>query len=386
MSELTENEEGRAEGIGAPAGAWEKAVEFDFDKVEDASVVASETPSKHDPDALGAHAAAGHELIPIDGKAPVEKGWRRASPLSLDRAKARMAAGRNVGVRLRDTDLVVDVDPRNFAAGDDPLVRLKADFSLPFAPLVNTGGGGLHLYFRKPANVEIVGRLAAYDGIDFKSKGGQVVAAGSIHPDTGKPYSLDDDPLAEVLRNAPEAPTAFLDALGKRSAVTPVDVGAIDEEKLVEWLAHIDVAEFREELRWRELMMACHHATGGSGVEAFIDWSIADPDYADHGEIIRRRWNSLDMKPGAITARTLIAALPRAMRREATELLHHAAAEDDLPDDEDDDGEKLLDVWGEWVFMAGAMQFIRRKDGGKYRTDQWKALYGGLFPSGSSSG
>ena len=35
-------------------------------------------------------------------------------PALDDKAKARMAAGRNIGVRLRDTDLVIDVDPRHF--------------------------------------------------------------------------------------------------------------------------------------------------------------------------------------------------------------------------------------------------------------------------------
>lgn len=36
---------------------------------------------------------------------------------------------------------------------------------------------------------------AVYGGIDFKSKGGQVVAAGSIHPGTGRLYALDTDVL-----------------------------------------------------------------------------------------------------------------------------------------------------------------------------------------------
>ncbi len=381
MSDHLENENGRAEGTGAPAGALEKTVEFDIDTIEDASVLASETPSKHDPDALDVHAAAGHELIPINGKAPIGSGWPSMPALSIEKAKARMAARKNVGVRLRDIDLVVDVDPRHFSANDDPLARLSIDFGLPDAPFVLTGGGGRHLYFRKPANVEIRGKLADYGGIEFKSKVGQVVAAGSIHPDTARPYRLDDDALAMSLSEAPEAPAAFLDALGKPSTVASTDVGAIDDEMLAEWLSHIDVAEFREELRWREMMMSCHHATGGSGVEAFIDWSTADPAFTDHDGIIRRRWKSLVVKPGAITARTLIAALPKAMRREATELLNRVPAEDDFPDDEDA-GEKLLDIWDEWVFVADAMQFIRRKDGRKYRTDQWKALFGGLYPDG----
>ena len=387
MSTLMENEEGRAEGIGAPAGALEKTVAFDFDKVEDTAAKASDMPSKHNPDALNAHATAGHDLIPINGKRPTSSGWTTSPALPLDKAKARMIDGKNVGVRLRDIDLVVDVDPRHFAANDDPLARLCIDFGLPDAPFVLTGGGGRHLYFRKPASAEVAGKLATYDGIDFKSKGGQVVAAGSVHPDTARSYRLDDDALALSLSEAPEAPTAFLDAIAKRSAVASADVGAIDEEKLAEWLSHIDVLEFRDELRWRELMMACHHATGGFAVEAFVDWSTADPDYAEHGEIIRRRWNSLVAKRGAITARTLIAALARVMRREAIESLGRVAAEDDFPEDvEGESSTPLANVWDGWVFVAEAMQFIRREDGRKYRTDQWKALYGGLYPDGEILG
>jgi len=184
MSDLA-NENGRAREHGASAGLLEKAVEFDIDVNENAVPPIVETPSKHDPSALDAHAAAGHELIPIVGKAPVAKGWTSGPALSLEAAKKRMAAGRNVGVRLRDTDLVIDVDPRHFNENDHPFDRLKRDFRLDDAPFVVTGGGGFHLYYRKPANVEVAGKLAGYSGIDFKSKGGQVVGAGSVHPKPG---------------------------------------------------------------------------------------------------------------------------------------------------------------------------------------------------------
>jgi hypothetical protein len=389
MSRLNGIEEGRAEGIGAPAGALEKTVAFDFDKVEDAAVLASETPSKHDPDALDAHASAGHDLIPITGKAPTEKGWRRASPLSLDRAKGRMTRGGNIGIRLRGADLVVDVDPRHFAAGDDPLARLTADFGLPEAPFVKTGGGGLHLYLRKPVDAEIVNGLPNYEGIEFKSFGRQVVAAGSIHPETGKPYGLDDDPLAMLLSEAPEAPTALLVAIGKPSAASSSDCfGELEPERLAEWLGWIDVSEYRDETKWRELMMSCHQATGGGGIDEFVTWSTSDPDYAGDGDKIRQRWNSLDNKPGAITIKTLIAALPAERRREAIESLGRVSAEDDFPEDVEGQPSStpLANVWDGWVFVAEAMQFIRREDGRKYRTDQWKALYGGLYPDGEILG
>ncbi len=385
MSNSLANEEGRAEGIGAPARSLEKTVEFDIDKDEDTSVLFVEAPSKHDPKTLDAHASAGHDLIAVDGKKPVASGWRRIAPLSPEDAKARMAKGGNVGVRLRDIDLVVDVDPRHFAAGDDPLARLKADFGLPEAPFVRTGGGGLHVYMRKPGDIAVRGKLDLFEGIEFKSAGFQVVAAGSIHPETGKPYGLDDDPLALSLSEAPEASTALLNAIAKPSAASPSgEAELVGPEKLAEWLDMIDVSAFKDETKWRELMMSCHHATGGSGIDVFVTWSTSDPDYAGDEEKIRRRWQSLGDKSGAITVRTLIAALPAEKRREAIEALGRVAAEDDFPDDDEATpaDSSISGTWDEWVFVAEAMQFIRRKDGRKYRTDQWKALYGGLYPDG----
>jgi hypothetical protein len=376
-------ENGRAREHGASAGLLEKAVEFDIDANENAVPPVTETPSKHDPASLDAHAAAGHELIALDGKRPVAKGWTSAPALSLEAAKARMVAGRNVGVRLRNTDLVIDVDPRNFDEGDDSFDRLKRDFCLDDAPFVRTGGGGFHFYYRKRAGIEVTGRLAGYNGIDFKSKGGQAVAAGSIHPDTALSYVLDDDVLRIELAEAPEASTALLNALTKPNVEAhDSELGAIDEERLAEWLALIDIAEYKDQKKWQDMMMACHFATNGAGVDEFIAWSTSDPEYSDHGDKIRRRWDSLKTKPGAITARTLIAALPKEMRREATELLGRAAPEDDFADDLDGEPDTSRSVWDEWVFVADAMQFIRRDDGRKYRTDQWKALYAGLYPDG----
>ncbi|MEJ1161165.1 DUF5906 domain-containing protein [Prosthecomicrobium sp. N25] len=388
MSALSHNEDGRAEGIGAPARCLEKSVEFDFDGHEDTAPALLDTPSKHDPDALNAHASAGHDLIPLDGKRPVERGWRRAAPLSLARAKSRLKASANVGVRLRDTDLVVDVDPRHCVTGDDPFARLKKDFRLPDAPFVRTGGGGWHHYYRKPADVAVVDGLDGYAGVEFKSLGRQVVAAGSIHPDTGRPYGLDGDPLALSLSEAPEATTALLDAIRKAPRPSTVDAAEIAPELLADWLALVTVEDYREELKWRELMMACHAATGGNGVEEFVAWSTSDPAYADHGEKIRTRWNSLETKPGAITARTLIAALPKERRQEATEALGRSAPEEDFPADIEAEPPKRrsMAVWNDWVWVVEPYQFVRRSDTRKYRTEQWKSVFANLKPDGDVLG
>jgi len=383
MSDLA-NENGRAREHGASAGLLEKAVEFDIDVNENAVPSDVETPSKPDAHLLDEYGEAGHgaKLIRLRGKRPVGR-WRDLPSIGVDGGKRWIATGGNVGFRMSDTDLVIDIDPRNFPDGDDVIARFLRDFDLPPHPFVLTGGGGRHLYFRKPADLAIVHALDAYPGFEFSTLGRYVVAAGSVHPDTGKLYGFDDDPLRLSLSETPNAPDKLLDAITRPNIeARDSEPGAIDEESLAEWLALIDVAEYKDQKKWQDMMMACHFATNGAGVDEFVAWSTSDPEYSDHGDEIHRRWDSLKAKAGAITARTLIAALPKERRREATELLGRAAPEDDFANDLDGESDTSQCVWDQWVFVAEAMQFIRREDGRKYRTDQWKALHGGLYPDG----
>jgi len=334
MSDYHNNEEGRAEGIGAPVGSLEKTVEFDIDKIEDTAAQASDTPSKHDPEALRAHIAAGHELIPIDGKRPARSGWRRLPALTPNEAMARFTSGRNVGVRLRDTDLVIDVDPRHFAGGDDPLPRLVRDFALKDAPFVRTGGGGLHLYMTKPADIAVVHGLAEYPGIELASAGRFAVAAGSVHPN-GKPYVLDDDVLALALRDAPEATTALLDAIRRPSGSVSNELyGDITPEQLERLLGGLDIALYNgRHDDWMRIMMSAHFGTGGAGVDAFVAWSLGDPDYAGDEEIVRRKWRSLAMKPNGIKLGTLLKALHDTGRGALVEEVLRSSPDEDFPDD-----------------------------------------------------
>lgn len=347
MSDNLTNEEGRAEGIGAPAGALEKTVEFDFDKAEDAAAMASETPSKHAPDALEAHASAGHDLIPLRywqakdakgkpaGKFPLLNDWRRRPAMTVAEAATHMKAGRNVGVRLRDIDLVVDVDPRNFEGSTDSFANLKVDFGLPDAPFVRTGGGGWHHYFRKPADIAMVNDLDAYPGVEFKSLGRQVVAAGSVHPN-GTPYVFDDDVLALSLRDAPEAPTALLNAILKLSTDrSAVGFGEITPEQLERLLSKLDVFAYAgRHDDWLKIMMAAHHGTDGAGVDEFVAWSMGDADYAGDEDVMRGRWSRLTIRPGGVTIATLLKALSDAGHGAFIEEVLRSPASEDFPADD----------------------------------------------------
>jgi len=110
---------------------------------------------------------------------------------------------RNIGILTgeRSRLLVVDVDPRN--GGDASFDRFERTYgTLPATKRAITGGGGFHLFFRLPENASGLSdhpSVADYEGVDIKCDG-YVVAAPSVHPDTGKSYAWDaaDLPIAEA--------------------------------------------------------------------------------------------------------------------------------------------------------------------------------------------
>ncbi len=84
--------------------------------------------------------------------------------------------------------LVVDIDPDR--GGIETLARLEGEYgALPRSWEVATGGGGQHLYFSVPYDVEIVkpDRWKA-DGVEIKHEGHYVIGPGSNHV-SGKRYT-----------------------------------------------------------------------------------------------------------------------------------------------------------------------------------------------------
>lgn len=169
------------------------------------------------------YASAGFALVDLKKeKACYEEGWTKTKP---DPTLTIEDFPYNYGVVLRDEHLVVDIDPRNFRNGVNSWQALTLDLLLPMnfdTFTVQTGAKdpGIHIYFKKPKGLkvrEILGKGDAnpYPGLEFKTKGRQVVGAYSIHPNGKQPYTvLKGDP--STLRDAPEA---LLDLI-KRSDVS----------------------------------------------------------------------------------------------------------------------------------------------------------------------
>ena len=252
----------------------------------------------------------GFPLIPLNGKKPADSRWTTREYDNEETIALCVRQGLNVGVRLPSDVVVVDIDPRN-GATEAVISNLGVDVRAnPWC--VQTGGGGWHSYYRKPAGVRIVGALKeVFPGVDFKTKGGQVVAPGSEHPATGKVYEWTDGP--PCFDHIPDMPKTFLDAITRPESTAAVTRGyRITPEQLGAVLEQLDPTDYPTSALWEPIMMASHHATGGEGLEEFVEFSERDPNFSDAAGEITNRWNSCDPnKEGGRTIGTLRAELAK---------------------------------------------------------------------------
>lgn len=270
--------------------------------------------TKPDPKMLAPLVEAGLDLIPLHapdhvddkgrkrGKSPIDGNWTKRLYKSKDQI-AHMKRGNNVGVRLTAEFLVLDVDPKNMLEGRDTLAEFLANGDaspVHAAPTVRSGSGGLHYYMRKPADLAIRDSLPEYPGLEFKTVGRQMVAPGSVHPDTGAHYVWVEDELFGVptgadLTDRPEAPEWLLDLIARPKSVKVDGLasGRYSQDQVAEMLSALNPEDYRNHDDWLRMMMACHHASGGDAREEFIEWATRDPEYADHDKIIGQRWDSL---------------------------------------------------------------------------------------------
>lgn len=169
---------------------------------------------------------AGFAVTPLCGKKPVLSDWVNTPwEMAVDVNQFQD----NFGVVLREEDCIIDVDPRNFprCTKFSPIRRLFDDAGLDHKYtntfVVRTGGGGYHIYFKKPVDAPIVSQLKEYPGVEFKTKGKQVVGAGCVHPDTKKSYNISEGNIHQI-RGIPET---LLDII--RRVDVPRETSKLDE-------------------------------------------------------------------------------------------------------------------------------------------------------------
>jgi hypothetical protein len=140
-----------------------------------------------------AYSSLGLSVLPCKGKEPALRYWKHLQTQRANRPEifkwAEMGLFGNVGIIGGAVSGVVMVDL-------DGLNAVEA-FSLTFPHLLNTfsvtsgSGLGAHLYYAPeviPPTTRVSGSL--YGGIELRAHGAYVVAPPSIHPISGKPYTI----------------------------------------------------------------------------------------------------------------------------------------------------------------------------------------------------
>ena len=162
-------------------------------------------------------------------KVPIKAGvdWKN-SPIDVFCDPAQYPYG-EFGVVLPADILVVDLDPCNMK---DRKIwsEIKEFCKIPEiiqqnTMTVNTHSGGIHLYFRKPANLKIRKSLKQYPGIEFLSSGAYIIGAGSINFKSKKPYSILSNPFKFM-----DAPQSLLDLITKVDTVD--DIIGVDKDNV----------------------------------------------------------------------------------------------------------------------------------------------------------
>jgi len=238
------------------------------------------------------------------GKTPLLPEWTKIHK-DIDKVLELVNKSHNVGYRLSDTDLVVDIDHRNF--GDKDSLKELCDFLgvtnlADIYPTVVTGSGGFHYYMTKPKGVSVRETIEQFPGIEFKTKGRQVVAAGSKHPN-GEYYEWDD--FAPEFGESHPAPKKLLDLLEYVPSKTKSDMGTINNDQLSRLLVQLNIEDYGDNDTWFKILCASHHGTAGRGIEEFLEWSLGDSQYSDDEHLIRCRWSSLSEKGVNITVNSL---------------------------------------------------------------------------------
>ena len=266
--------------------------------------------------------ALGFELIPIKkwdardkdrfmGKAPRDNRWV-SQPYQRSEIIDWIKEGGNVGVRLRPTELVIDVDPKHADADGRTAamlideLELELGIDLSEAPVVQTGSGGWHVYLKKDPDVRVRNSTELFGGaIEFKSYGRQVLAPGSKHPN-GNHYQWVRGATGPV----PICPAPLLAMIAKptlpKHERSEGDVLSVDV--LEQCLSQLDPTQFQDYEKWRNLMFSVHYACNGSeeGREVFSKWSTNDPKYAGARESIDTFWEyATDNRSDARTEKTL---------------------------------------------------------------------------------
>jgi len=150
----------------------------------------------------------GFSIIPLDGKKPFWADWPKQCTNNETRALQiwKQYPTANVGIVLGSPSNMFALDFDAKHGGLASLEKLEYEHGTIDTLRADTGGGGVHAFYRLP-NFEVITRTKWMPGVEVRGSGAQVVAADSVHPETKLPYSwamLDDELDWEHILPAPQ--------------------------------------------------------------------------------------------------------------------------------------------------------------------------------------
>lgn len=169
-----------------------------------------------------------YSLIRLKGKVPIETQWQQHCHKKRFFDEIGFKPDDNAGIACGPASsiIVVDID-------DEELFKRMCEdktWETPLTRTIRTGSGKRHLHYRYPDNGRTYGNRSfkGPDGrsiFDVRGCGGQIVAPGSIHPDTGRLYYLEND------IEPAEAPKWLLDEALKEDE--PCSDGRVQEPRVL---------------------------------------------------------------------------------------------------------------------------------------------------------
>jgi len=197
---------------------------------------------------------AGYDLIPLEGKRPIQSSWTTVPRLSLEQLETELKEGRNLGMRLGQklpngrfiACLDVDVVGALTSQEQIDLDKLISQCVNTASPIADTGYGNQsrHIYVAttKPAKTQKLGqadRQIEYEKAGQKKKGpvwtlelrgfgAQVVVPPSVHPDTRAIYKWRRGQRLNGADSLPE----FEPVLSQPQAQAPSSSSDLDPDDL----------------------------------------------------------------------------------------------------------------------------------------------------------
>lgn len=221
------------------------------------------------------------------GKHPKRPAWQESEIISDTQLGdwIKFYGCNGLGWAIDADCIVIDVDPRN--GGDKSLDQLEKDIDINLRDIcksiVRTGGGGVHLYFKKDPLLQLGSKLPSkYPGVDIRKHGNFVVIPGSEHA-SGDFYEWHSASKSELddMTPLPSAIADMLTRVAKIYSEAAERAGTTDVDKIDDMLKVLEPNMDYE--NWVRVGMAIHSATSGSneGLAVWDKWSQPGSKYKE---------------------------------------------------------------------------------------------------------